>query len=81
MFVVDWLGWLGRPGLGYEVNSSVSVSRAALFGTSSIVRVSGGGGWFANNWRGGGLEAVGESGGTSLMIMIDIEMHAISVTW
>jgi hypothetical protein len=68
--VVSVLGWLGCPGLWYEANSSASVLRAVLFGTSSIMRGAGGGGWFAKNWRGGGLEVVGESGGSSLMIMI-----------
>lgn len=70
--VVSVLGWLGWPGLGYEANSSASVLRAALFGTSSITRGAAGGGWFAKNWRGGGLEVGGESEGSSLMIMIVI---------
>lgn len=65
---------LGWPGLGYAANSSASVLRAALFGTSWIMRGGGGGGWFAKNRRGGGLEVVGESGRISLIIMVVIGM-------
>lgn len=60
-------GWVAVSVRGwYEANSSASVLRAAVLDTSSITLGGGGGGWFAKNWCGAGI---GESGGTSLMII------------